>query len=229
MKSDDATLKAHANYFVKFVQQYGAQGIKIEAVAPQNEPNFDQNYPSCLWATATFVKFVGQFLGPQMMAASPTTNIMLGTMSNGSADPAIITAVLADPAAKGFIKTIGLQWGMLGKESAAKASGIPMWQTEHKCGNYPFTVSGAPPYVSAAAPNDQAYGVESWGLIRDWIKAGVTAYNAWNMVLDKVGKGNDTTRDWAQNSLLIVDGGKVLKNAGLLRVPSPLAIRRAGS
>ena len=55
------------------------------------------------------------------------------------------------------------------------------------------------------APNDQAYAVESWGLIRDWIKAGVTAYSAWNMVLDTVGVGIDTTRVWPQNALLTVD------------------------
>jgi len=201
MKSDDATLAAHAQYFVKFVQEYGKEGIKIEAVAPQNEPNFDQNYPSCLWATATFVKFIGQFLGPAMKTASPETNIMLGTMSNGDKDPAIVTAVLADATAMSFVKSIGLQWGMLGKEAGAKASHLPMWQTEHKCGNYPWVSASYKP----TAPNDIAYGVESWGLLRDWIKAGVSSYSAWNMVLDTVGKGNDTTRDWAQNSLLTVD------------------------
>src|SRR5262249_7455499 len=37
----------------------------------------------------------------------------------------------------------------------------------------------------------------------------VTAYNAWNMVLDKSGLGIDTTRDWKQNALLVVDGGQV--------------------
>jgi glucosylceramidase len=56
------------------------------------------------------------------------------------------------------------------------------------------------------APNDQAYGVESWDYIRNAItKAGVTAYNAWNMVLDTEGKGNDTTRSWSQDSLLVVN------------------------
>jgi len=207
MKSDDATLGAHAQYFVKFVQEYGKENIKIETVAPQNEPNFGQNYPSCLWATDTFVKFVGQFLGPAMKAASPETKIMLGTMSNGEKDPAIVTAVLADATAKSFVSVIGMQWGMLGKEAAAKASGLPMWQTEHKCGNYPWVTASYKP----TAPNDLAYGVESWGLIRDWIKAGVTSYSAWNMVLDTVGKGNDTTRDWAQNALLTIDtSGKTL-------------------
>jgi len=46
MKSDDATLTAHAAYLVKWIQAFTAQNIKIEIVAPQNEPNYEQNYPS---------------------------------------------------------------------------------------------------------------------------------------------------------------------------------------
>ena len=82
---------------------------------------------------------------------------------------------------------------------------LPVWATEHKCGNYPWNPAGYPAYNATAAPNDQAYAVESWGYIRDAIKAGVTAYNAWNMVLDTVGLGNDTVRDWTQNALLTVN------------------------
>jgi glucosylceramidase len=52
--------------------------------------------------------------------------------------------------------------------------------------------------------------VESWTYIRDAIKKGkVAAYNAWNMVLDKSGLGNDTSRDWKQDALLVADSGKV--------------------
>lgn len=61
--------------------------------------------------------------------------------------------------------------------------------------------------AACSAPNDQAYGVESWGLIRDWLKKGVNAYNAWNMVLDTIGRSLDTVRPWAQNALLAVDTG----------------------
>ncbi len=49
MKSDDATLQAFALYLAKFVQEYGKLGMKVEAVAPQNEPNFEQGYPSAHW------------------------------------------------------------------------------------------------------------------------------------------------------------------------------------
>jgi glucosylceramidase len=209
MKSDDAILEAHANYFVKFVDQYGAEGIKVKTVAPQNEPNFGQNYPSCLWGTDTFVKFIGKFLGPAMKTAHPDVSIMLGTMSNGDAakDPAIVTAVLGDATAKSFVKMIGLQWGMSSTAAIAgsKASGLPMWQTEHKCGNYPWKPADYPNFNATMAPNDIAYGLESWKYLTLWIKAGVTAYSAWNMVLDTVGLGNDTTRVWPQNALLTVD------------------------
>jgi glucosylceramidase len=48
--------------------------------------------------------------------------------------------------------------------------------------------------------------VESWGLISKWIKDGVNAYLAWNMVLDSVGLSLDQVRPWAQNALITVNG-----------------------
>jgi glucosylceramidase len=205
-----ANLTAYAQYFVKWVQAYNAQGIKIETVAPQNEPNFAQGYPSALWASPLYTKFVGQYLGPAFSAAGLTTKIMLGTNSNGDSgkDPSVVSAVMGDATAKGLVKVIGLQWAMLDNYKSNPSSfnqyNLPIWATEHKCGNYPWNPSGYPAYKEPA-PNDQAYGVESWGYIRDAVKAGVTAYNAWNMVLDTNGKGNDTTRQWSQDSLLVVN------------------------
>ncbi len=206
MKNDAQTLQAFALYLAKFVQEYGKVGLKIEAIAPQNEPNYAQNYPSALWATATYDTFIASYLGPTFTSQNVTANILLGTMSNGDSgkDPDIVTAVLGDTTAMKYIKGVGMQWGMETDMSAVTGKNLPVWQTEHKCGNYPWA-SG----YQTTAPNDQAYAVETWGLIEQWIKDGVNAYSAWNMVLDKVGLGIDTTRDWAQNALLVVDGGKL--------------------
>ncbi len=210
MKSDDATLKAHAQYFVKFVKAYADQGIKIEIVAPQNEPNYSQNYPSCIWSASTFTNFVGKYLGPALAAASSPAQIMLGTMSNAnsSADVAVANAVLADATAKSYCKVMGVQWGMSGASQISnlksKGPGIPIWLSEHQCGGQ----MGAD---VPQAPNDQAYGVSSWGWIRDAIKNGLTSYNAWNMVLNKGGRGIDNTRAWAQNALLVADSGQIIQ------------------
>jgi glucosylceramidase len=208
-KSDDATLTAYAQYYTKFVQAYKAQNINIEIVSPQNEPGYEQNYPSCLWDKAVYTSWVGKYLGPAMKAIG--VNVMLGTLSNagdaGRTDLDISTAVLADATAKSFLTVVGVQWGVLDKVNGGQTfSGLPIWATEHKCGNYPWMSS----YNKTQAPNDQAYGVETWGYIRDAITKGkVTAYSAWNMVLDKSGLGNDTSRDWKQDALLVADSGKV--------------------
>jgi len=202
MKSDDATLQAFAGYLVKFVQAYAQQGIAIETISPQNEPSYTGNYPTCGWAPATYVKLVGQFLGPAVDAAGLPTKIMLGTFNGGSSDDGIVSAVMGDATARGYIDVLGFQWGMQTRIAGALSYGRPIWESEHKCGNYPWETKT---FVASAAPNDQKYAVESWGLIRDWIRAGVTAYSAWNMVLDTVGVGIDTTRVWPQNALLTVD------------------------
>jgi glucosylceramidase len=206
MKSDDATLKAHAQYFVKWVAAFQAEGIKVEYVAPQNEPNYEQNYPSCHWVSDVFANFVGKYLGPALTAASSPAQIMLGTLSNngGSADVAVANAVLADATAKGYCKVVGVQWGMSDANQVTNIKGktsAPIWLSETKCGGSPGS--------NAPAPNDFSYAKDTWGYIRDAIKNGLTAYNAWNMVLDKGGLGIDDTRKWPHNALLLADSGSI--------------------
>ena len=201
MKSDDATMTAFAQYLIKFVQAYAEQGITVEAISPQNEPNYTGTYPTCGWSPATYTKFVGQHLGPAVARAGLTTKIMLGTFNGGGSDAAIVGSVMGDDAARGHIKVLGYQWGMMGSVAGAQAYNRP--DLADRAQVRQLSVGDA--VRRDPAPNDQAYAVESWGLIRDWIKAGVTAYSAWNMVLDTVGIGIDTTRVWPQNALLTVD------------------------
>jgi glucosylceramidase len=212
-----ANFTAYAEYYKKFVTGYKDKGINIEIVSPQNEPGYSQNYPSALWSNESYIAWI-KALGPVMQGIG--VKVMLGTLSNAG-DPQeggttpndlnLATAVMADPTAKTLVSVAGVQWGVLGKiVSGSSVGGLPIWATEHKCGNYPWNPSGYPAYNKTQAPNDLAYGVESWGYIRDAIVKGkVTSYAAWNMVLDKNGLGNDLSRDWRQNSLLVVDGGKV--------------------
>jgi glucosylceramidase len=204
MKDDAQTLQALALYLVKFVQAYGQQNIKIEAIHHQNEPGYATGYPSCLWSPALYTKFIGTYLGPTFASMGVTASIYLGTMSNNDSgkDGTIITMVNADATASKYIKGFGLQWNMLPVVSTLTSKNLPILQTEHKCGNYPWETAT---FHSDKAPNDHAYGIETWGLIRDWLKANVTSYSSWNMVLDTIGMGLDAGRPWPQNALLTVD------------------------
>jgi glucosylceramidase len=203
MKTDAQTLGAYALYLAKFVQAYAGEGIDIRAVGPQNEPGYEQDYPSCAWTAQGLTDFVANYMGPTFADMVPDTEIWFGTMSNPDSNSRVTTA-MGDATARGYIKGIGLQWGMDQYASGyAQNYGIPIHQTEHQCGNYPWDGGN-----TSMAPNDFAYGEESWGLLTKWIKANVNSYAAWNMVLDTAGRSLDTVRPWAQNALLVVDRGQ---------------------
>jgi glucosylceramidase len=226
----NANFTALILYFNKWIQAYAGLNpkITIDTLAPQNEPDYSQGYPSALWSPALYTQFV-DMLAKDTTFNSLNVKLMLGTMSNGdngqnSLDLLVAKAALADNTAKAAFKSMGLQWAMLdiyeGNNGGMPSwlglpASINVWATEHKCGNYPWNPGGTNPATGLAypkyiepAPNDQAYGIESWGDIRKAIQAGVTSYNAWNMVLDAAGKGNDTVRQWSQNALLIVGTGE---------------------
>jgi len=198
MKSDAQTQGAYALYLAKFVEEYGKEGLEIEAIHPQNEPG----YASVKWTQTLFINFFKTYLGPTFAQRNVTAEIWCGTMSHPT-DGTWATALANDAAALQVVKGFGLQWNLQSTVAMLAPKG-PVWQTEHKCGNYNF----ATPYWDQSrydpnkAQNDHLYGEESWQLIRDWIVAGVNAYSAWNMVLDTVGK---SLGNWPQNALLVVD------------------------
>lgn len=213
MKSDAATLDAHALYLARFVEEYATEGIVVEAIHPQNEPGYEQDYPSCAWSADLLATYMANHLGPLFAERLPDVEIWLGTMSNPNSSSRV-SAVMGGNARQ-YVKGIGLQWGMGdGNQPSDYASQyqVPIMQTEHKCGNYPWETGT---YRSDRAPNDHAYALESWGFFKNWIGKGVNSYLAWNMVLDTIGRSLDDVRPWNQNALIAVD-----RQSGSL-IPTP--------
>lgn len=84
---------AYAEYFAKFIDAYKAEGINIFAVAPQNEFNSCQIFPSCTWQASGLNTFVGQYLGPRMKDRG--VEIILGTMERP--DHRLVDTLMQDP------------------------------------------------------------------------------------------------------------------------------------
>src|SRR5690606_29952239 len=127
----------------------------------------------------------------------PDREVWLGTMSNTTSD-SIVGSVMGNATAASYVKGIGLQWGQVqNAQKYVNNYDVPVMQTEHQCGNNPWEG-----HDQSRAPNDYAYGVESWNRIKEWLNTGVNSYLAWNMVLDTVGRSLDTVRPWAQNALI---------------------------
>jgi glucosylceramidase len=202
IRDEPAVYAAHALYLARFVEEYGKEGLPVEAVAVQNEPGIANNYPSCSWEAGQFRTFVRDYLGPTFQQRGLLAKIILGTF-NDPANQALAMAVLNDAAARSFVGTLGLQWYALPIASAAwkVAPGLPIWQTETDCGNH-YWESGFNP---DRPQNDWAYALVTWRNIRTYLMGGAELYSLWNLVLDETGKSIDAQRPWPQNSPIVVD------------------------
>lgn len=91
----------YAQYFVKYIQQMMAQGIRIDAITPQNEPLHPGNNPSMYMTAAQQADFIKNHLGPAFQAAGINTKIII--YDHNCDHPDYPLAILNDPAAKAFV------------------------------------------------------------------------------------------------------------------------------
>jgi glucosylceramidase len=91
----------YANYFVKYIQAMQAQGIRIDAVTLQNEPQNPDNNPSMVFSAAQEATFVKNNLGPAFQTAGLTTKIIVWDHNCDNSNYPI--TVLNDAAAYPFI------------------------------------------------------------------------------------------------------------------------------
>jgi glucosylceramidase len=93
--------EVYANYFVKYVQQMKAQGITIDAITIQNEPENPNNNPSLSMSALQQANFIKNNLGPAFQKASIKTKILIWDHNCDNYSYPI--SILDDAAAKPFV------------------------------------------------------------------------------------------------------------------------------
>ncbi|MET4105101.1 glycoside hydrolase family 30 beta sandwich domain-containing protein [Hymenobacter sp. UYP22] len=92
---------AYAQYFVKYVQQMKAEGVRIDAITVQNEPLHPGNNPSLLMLAEQQAEFVKKHLGPAFQAAKIDTKIVV--YDHNADRPDYPLTILNDPEAKKYV------------------------------------------------------------------------------------------------------------------------------
>ncbi len=96
-----------AQYFVKFIQAYRAQGIPIYAITPQNEPGYaPDNYPGMFFSASDESNFIKNYLSPALKKANLHPKII--PYDHNWSDPHYARTLLSDPATNGDIA--GISW-----------------------------------------------------------------------------------------------------------------------
>jgi glucosylceramidase len=171
---------AYAQYFLKFLQSYAAEGVPIQAVTVQNEVDTDQDarMPACLWPQEYEIAFVKKHLGPVLEKSGITTQIWILDHNYNLWGRAVDE--LEDPDLRKFCNSVAFHGyvGMPEMMSRVREA-FPQVQL--------YWTEGGPDYT---AP-DYASDWVQWGrtytqVLRNWCR-GITG---WNLALDEKGRPN---------------------------------------
>jgi glucosylceramidase len=173
-------LGSYAQYFLKFLQGYEAEGVRIQAVTIQNEIDTDQNgiMPACTWAQETELDFICQYLGPLLEKTKTPTEIWI--LDHNFSLWGRVVCVLDDPDARRYTNSVA--WHGY--------AGVPEMMSRvhelHPDANFYFTEAGANYGDADVMTNWSKWSAIFAGAMNNWCRAVL----GWNLVLDEKGKPN---------------------------------------
>ena len=157
-----------AQYFVKFIQAYQAQGIPIYAITPQNEPLYaPNNYPGMYWAASDENNFIKNYLSPALASAGLSTKI-LGYDHNWD-NTAYAQTLLGD--ATTYNDIAGIAWHCYGGSPSAMT-------TIHN--QYP----GKDAYETECATGAGVTPINTIDLLMQSVQNWAKTVELWNIALD---------------------------------------------
>jgi glucosylceramidase len=157
-----------ANYIVKFIQAYQAQGVPITAIAPQNEPSSGQggatNYPGMEFPASDESQFIAQNLAPALQVAGLHTRIYGNDLSWSSA--AYASSVASGPAAADLA---GISWHCY--------FGSPTVMSQQHA-----ATPGLDQLIDECSPEIRGFGTPEFLIssLRNW----ASALSVWSVALD---------------------------------------------
>ncbi len=186
IKTDVKTWDAYAKYFVKYVQAYAKEGVKVDRICIQNENDADTKYPSCIFPAKEMVSFANVHMAPEFAKNNLDTKIFAGTFRASNKSDLMDFTQLKDTHG---VEGVGIQYteGRILADARELIPNLKIFHTEGHCYNGKNTSEQAKHRLKEVA---------------QYINNGSTTFSYWNMIL------NETTKsgwDWTQNSLVNID------------------------
>jgi len=171
---------AYAQYYLKFLQAYAAEGVPVQALTSQNELDTDQDgkMPACIWPQEYEIQFIRDHLGPLLESSGQPTRIWILDHNYNLWGRVLCT--LEDEKLRRYVNAVAWHgyYGtpdMMSKVQDAHPE-VEMHWTE-----------GGPDYTDPGYLTDWC----KWGgtfsdVLRNWCRS----ITAWNLALDEHGHPN---------------------------------------
>ncbi len=180
---------AWAQYLVRFIQAYEAEGVPVWGLTVQNEPMATQRWESMIYTAEEERDFIRDHLGPALARAGLGGKRLIAWDHNRDLLPHRAHVILDDPQAARFVWGLGFHW------YETWAGGEPMHANVRDVqASYPdkpvLLTEAAAEGFDPARLQDWANG-ERYGrsLVQDF-NDGAVAWCDWNLLLDERGGPN---------------------------------------
>nr|WP_232533860.1 ricin-type beta-trefoil lectin domain protein [Plantactinospora sp. KBS50] len=133
--------KTYAQYFVRYIQGYEANGVHINYVTEQNEPGCCAGYPSMQWPVSGLQSFARNDLLPALQSAGLSTRLLIGDWNFDTYDT-WVAPLVNDAAIRNHPNFGGIAWhdygGSPGQMSTVhnQFPGVNAYVTEHSGGTW---------------------------------------------------------------------------------------------
>ncbi|MBN1765319.1 MAG: carbohydrate binding domain-containing protein [Sedimentisphaerales bacterium] len=194
----DAIYNSYAEYFVKYVQAYEAEGITIDAVTLQNEPGLEIGYPSLNMSASDQIKLIKK-VGPRFQAEGIDAKIVIYDFNwDNTGFP---LSVLGNTQARAYID--GVAWHHYGGDVSAQTTVHNAYPAK---GTY-FTEGAIGEWAHPEGDFDGCL-IHAANLIIDTTRNWAKCVVLWNMALHELYNGPITPGEngcWTCFGLITID------------------------
>jgi glucosylceramidase len=180
---------AWANYFVKFLEAYKAEGIPVWGITVQNEPMATQTWESCIFTAEDERDFLKNNLGPTLQKTGLGDIKIMVWDHNRDLIHHRTSTILEDAEASKYVWGIGFHWYENWTGAQPKYDNIQKVQESYPDKNLFFTEGCNGPFSDKeyqSWSNAERYGQ---AMINDF-NFGTVAWTDWNILLDEKGGPN---------------------------------------
>ena len=178
-----------ANYYVKFIKAYEAEGIPVWGLTVQNEPMAVQTWESCVYTGEEERDFIKKFLGPTLQKAGMSNKKLIAWDHNRDLLYQRASTILDDPEAAKYVWGIGFHWYESWTGGGKIFDNVRRVHETYPKTNLVFT-EGCAESFKLDKINEWQWG-EMYGrsMINDF-NNGTVAWTDWNVLLDEKGGPN---------------------------------------
>ena len=181
--------QAWANYYVKFINAYEAEGIPVWGLTIQNEPMATQRWESCIYTAEEERDFLRDYLGPTLEKAGMGDKNVIVWDHNRDLISNRANTIFEDPEASKYAWGIGFHWYETWTGGLPKYDNLKNINESFPSKNMMFTEGCQEGFNTERLyhwPNAERYGNS---MINDF-NSGVVGWTDWNILLDERGGPN---------------------------------------